>query len=102
MEMWMCLSRSGYRWNTCVDAEEVSFFNHHIPLVIDDTFHRYREYEKPDNIIAALEHNDRGRQIDLKYPGSSSNLDYVTYSAAMQKPFPELTDLWLGVYGKDE
>ena len=49
-----------------------------------------------DNIIAALEHNDHVRQIQLNC-FSSSQLEYVTNSAAMQKPFPELTDMRLGV-----
>ncbi|KAF8502721.1 hypothetical protein F5888DRAFT_1887397 [Russula emetica] len=47
-----------------------------------------------DNIIAALERNDRVCQIQLSY-STSSQLEYVTDSPAMQKPFPELTDLWL-------
>jgi hypothetical protein len=48
-----------------------------------------------DNIIAALEHNNRVCQIDLDYL-LSPQLEYVT--AAMNKPFPELTDLQLGVF----
>ena len=51
--------------------------------------------EDVDNIIAALEHNDRVCEIDLdNLPGSQSN--FVTNSAVMQKPFPELTSLFLG------
>jgi hypothetical protein len=53
-----------------------------------------------DNIIAALERNDRVSQIDLGCL-KSSELGYVTDSAAMHKPFPELTDLHLGIYGDD-
>ncbi|KAN0120513.1 hypothetical protein V8E52_004340 [Russula decolorans] len=49
-----------------------------------------------DNIIAALEHNDRVCQIDLEWI-SSPLWEYLTDSAAMQKPFPELTDLQLSV-----
>jgi hypothetical protein len=49
---------------------------------------------KVDNIIAALEHNDRVCQIELTNL-TSSELEYVTDSAAMRKPFPELTDLRL-------
>ncbi|KAF8488427.1 hypothetical protein F5888DRAFT_1292515 [Russula emetica] len=47
-----------------------------------------------DNIIAALERNDRVCQINLRY-FKRSQLEYVTNSAAMQKPFPELTVLCL-------
>jgi hypothetical protein len=56
-----------------------------------------------DNIVAALEHNDRVCQIDLGFL-TGSQLGYVTDSAAMQKPFPELTDLQLGmfIYGPAE
>ncbi|KAF8502717.1 hypothetical protein F5888DRAFT_1800259 [Russula emetica] len=54
-----------------------------------------------DNIIAALEHNDRVCQIGLGYL-SSSQMGYVTDSAAMQKPFPELTDLRLNLYDRPE
>ena len=45
-----------------------------------------------DNVIAALEHNDRVCEIKLQHL-TSSQLEYVTNSAAMQKSFPELTDL---------
>ena len=54
-----------------------------------------------DNIIAALEHNDRVRQIDLDWL-SSPEWKYLTDSAAMQKPFPELTDLALTMYNDNE
>ena len=47
-----------------------------------------------DNTIAALERNDRVCQIGLDCLRSS--LEYVTNSA-MQKPFPELTDLHLSM-----
>ena len=47
-----------------------------------------------DNIIAALERNDRVCQIKLSW-FSTSEFDRVTNSAAMQKPFPALTDLLL-------
>ena len=43
-----------------------------------------------NNIIAALDHNDRVIRIEL-CSISSSQLNYVTNSAAMQKPFPQLT-----------
>jgi len=52
-----------------------------------------------DNIIAALEHNDRVCQIKLEY---LRQLEYVTNSPAMQKPFLELTDLRLGVHNYDK
>jgi hypothetical protein len=72
-----------------------------LPLIIDDTFHHYRTHEKPDNVIAVLEHNDRVGQIKLRNL-TSSVFEYVTYSAAMRKPFPELTDLQLSMYGEHE
>jgi len=52
-----------------------------------------------DNIIAALERNDRVCQIDLNCLRSS--LEYFTNSA-MQKPFPELIDLHLGMVNDDD
>ena len=45
-----------------------------------------------DNVIAALERTDRVSQIDFVNVGSS-DLDIVL--AAMQQPFPKLTDLRL-------
>ena len=62
-----------------------------LPLVIRDT-----NYDEPsvDNIIAALEHNDRMLQIHLENL-TYSKLGYVTDSAAMQKTFLELTALLL-------
>jgi hypothetical protein len=45
-----------------------------------------------DNIIAALGRNDRVSQIKIQ----TSTLEHFTDSAAMQKPFPELTNLHLG------
>jgi hypothetical protein len=45
-----------------------------------------------DNIIAALEHNDRICRLEL-YEGPSSEFEKVI--AAMQQPFPALTDLRL-------
>ena len=66
-----------------------------LPLVIrdiDDIF--YGEPLGADNIIAALEHNDRVGQIELRYL-SNSELGHVTNSAVIQKSFPELTDLRL-------
>ena len=70
------------------------------PLVIQDSPRIHQAYYGSigvDNIIAALEHNDRVCQIELNC-FSSSNLEYVTISEAMQKPFPELTDLRLNAF----
>ena len=47
-----------------------------------------------DNIVAALEHNDRVCEIDLICL-SSLQMKYVTNSAAMNRPFPELTSLFI-------
>jgi hypothetical protein len=66
-----------------------------LPLIIRD-FGNYSE-DGPsglDNIITALEHNDRVCQIDLAY---ATGLEYVTHLAAMRKPYPELTDLQLSM-----
>jgi hypothetical protein len=68
-----------------------------LPLIIRDYRIFADETTGVENIIAALEHNDRVYQIDLKWI-SSPEWEYVTYSAAMQKPFPELTDLRLSMY----
>jgi hypothetical protein len=46
-----------------------------------------------DNIIAALEHNDRIRRLEL-LDMTSSQLERVL--ATMRHPFPALTRLWLG------
>ena len=55
-----------------------------------------------DNIIAALEHNDRVCDIKLNLGRlTSSQFGYITYSPAILKPFPELTDLHLGMYNDD-
>jgi hypothetical protein len=59
------------------------------PLIIHDMYHKPSEV---DNIIAALERNVRVSRIDLQNL-PSPQLEYVT--AAMNKPFPELTDLRL-------
>jgi hypothetical protein len=48
-----------------------------------------------DNIIAALEHNDRICRLEL-HEGLSSEFEKVI--AAMQQPFPALTHLWLWPY----
>ena len=51
---------------------------------------------RTDNVIAVLERSDRVCQINLDYVSSS---DMEIYLAAMQHPFPELTDLSLYSYG---
>jgi hypothetical protein len=68
-----------------------------LPLIIR-TIYDVDDEPSVENIIAALEHNDRVCQIDLGLL-TSSQLGHVTHLAAMQKPFPELTDLRLGLYG---
>ena len=65
-----------------------------LPFVIQDSYPNFTS--SADNIITALEHNDRVCQIDLNWC-TNSQLGYVT--AAMQKPFPELTYLHLGYGG---
>ena len=68
-----------------------------LPLIIRDYGKRCAdERTAVDNLIAALEHSDRVREINLDWypcPGRG----YVTDSAAMQKPFPELTYLILAM-----
>jgi hypothetical protein len=71
-----------------------------LPLFICDNRNFADETTGVDNIIAALEHNDRVSQIDLLW-FSSPEWEYLTDSAAMQKPFPKLTDLRLSM-DKDE
>ncbi len=56
-----------------------------LPIVIEGV-------EGVDNVIAALELNDRVSRIDL-WNFSSSELERIV--EAMQDPFPVLTDLWL-------
>jgi len=71
------------------------------PLVIYDSYSilwNDSDTSGVDNIIAALEHNDRVCQIQLGSL-SSPEFKYFTNSAAMQKPFPELTHLGLGGFG---
>jgi hypothetical protein len=72
-----------------------------LPLIVRDfDGHFDGEPSGLDNIVAALEHNDRVREIRLENL-TSSQMGYVTDSAAMQKPFPELTDLQLGLIVDD-
>ena len=69
-----------------------------LPLIIRECT---RLTEGVDNIVALLEHSDRVRQVNLVNLGipdlSDSQLDKIV--AAMQKPFPKLTDLRLESYG---
>jgi hypothetical protein len=65
-----------------------------LPIVISSVGHNRRGV---DNIIAALEHNDRICQVDLFYYPSSH---FEKVLAVMQRPFPALTSLWLRL--KDE
>ena len=67
-----------------------------LPLIIRAGYWPWNDHSVAtvDNTIAALEHNDRVCQIDLGR-GPTSQLEYIANSAAMQKPFPELTRLWL-------
>ena len=69
-----------------------------LPLIIHDPCRNGTS--GVDNIVAALQHNDRVTQIQLAC-FSSSQLGRVTDSTAIRRPFPELTDLRLGgfVYG---
>jgi hypothetical protein len=72
-----------------------------LPLIIRDVHVIFgNEPSSVDNIIAALEHNDRVCQIGLGCL-SSSQMGYVTDSAAMHEPFPELTDLRLNMFVND-
>jgi hypothetical protein len=64
------------------------------PIVIE---HRGHEYWRADDIIAALEHNDRICDLIL-YDIPSPEMD--KFLAAMQQPFPALTRLWL--WSRDE
>ena len=48
-----------------------------------------------DNVIAALEHNDRVSEIFIEAVPNSA---MERIAAAMQRPFPSLTDLYLGPF----
>ena len=72
-----------------------------LPLIIHDSeYYTVNRWKRTSNIIAALEHNDRVCQIQLRC-FSSPELGYVMDSA-MLKPFPELTDIWLATSGYDK
>ena len=61
-----------------------------LPLIICDLSLSPKGTSGADNIIAALEHNDRVCRIGLRSI-SSSQLNCVTNSEAIQKPFLQLT-----------
>ena len=72
-----------------------------LPLIVHDFRDIFDgELSSSDNLIAALEHNDRVCQIKLRYL-TSLQMGYVTDSAAMRKPFLELTHLQLGMFVHD-
>ena len=68
-----------------------------LPLIIYDSYSIVDdEPSSMDGIIAALERSDRVCPIQLT-DITSLQLEYITYSPAMQKPFLELTHLHLGM-----
>ena len=69
-----------------------------LPLIILDTPHDGTS--GLDNIVAALQHNDRVCQIKLDC-SSFPTLEYVANLAAMQKPFLGLTYLRFGTFIND-
>ena len=74
-----------------------------LPLIIHDSYdilNRRHGISGVGDITTALEHNDRVCQIKLRYL-TSSQLEHIKDSAAMQKPFPELTDLHLRIFVDD-
>jgi hypothetical protein len=116
-ELWIALAHACRRWRSLVfqsphrlnlrlvctpntRARDTLDIWPPLPLIISDHYDKYYQYDKPANIIAALENNDRVCQIRLRY-FTSSELEPITNSAAMQKPFPELTDLQLGMFEDD-
>jgi hypothetical protein len=66
-----------------------------LPIVIK----QYSQPTQMDNIVVALEQNDRVRQIDL---GDFTNWQLEEVLAAMQQPFPALTDLGIWWVGSDD
>ncbi|KAF8502630.1 hypothetical protein F5888DRAFT_1109139 [Russula emetica] len=112
MEGWITLSHVCRRWRSVVFqspcrlnlrlvctsttcARDILDIWPPLPLIIHDSYFFKGDLSRVENIIAALELNDRVRQIDLV---GLTNLEFghVLDSAAMQKPFPELTHLDLG------
>jgi hypothetical protein len=117
-ELWIALAHACRRWRSLVfqsphrlnlrlvctpntRARDTLDIWPPLPLIISDDYGFHYEFDEPQfNIIAALEHNDRVCKIDLCL--KASELESVTDSAAMQKPFPELTDLQLLMRMKDD
>ena len=65
-----------------------------LPIVVSESL--WASLEHADNIVAALEHNDRVREISLwRFPTPESE----RFVAAMQKPFPALECLEIGLSG---
>jgi hypothetical protein len=63
-----------------------------LPLIVREIDKSFTDDDRCfGDIIAALEHNDRVCQIELNL--TYLHREYDTELAAMQKPFPELTDL---------
>ena len=67
-----------------------------VPIVISISWYTDPPMSDIDNVIAALEHNDRVREVDLR---GFNCLQLEKVLSAMQRPFPELTGLtlrWIG------
>ncbi len=116
LEEWMRLAHLCRRWRSVVfqsprrlklglvcttktPARETLDIWPPLPLIIHGSL--LGHLNGTENIIAALEHNDRVCQINLEHVMNSGVIMYwqcVMNSAAMQKPFPELTDLRLGMF----
>ena len=118
IESWITLAHVCRRWRTVVFQSQhrlnlrlVCTLNTRtrdmdvwppLPLIIKGIYGHLNRQDtlNMDNIIAALEHNDRVSQIQLRF-FTISQFEYVTNSAAMQNPFPELTYLHLSIHGDD-
>ena len=118
IERWRLLARVCRRWRSVIfqsprrlnlrlvcspktRARDILDIWPAFPLVIRDVDDMYvydSDDERPgvENILAALEHTERVCQIELI---NSEELGYLTASEAMQKPFPDLTDLRLAGFG---
>jgi hypothetical protein len=112
IEEWMTLAHVCQRWRSvifqsplrlnlqllCTPTTRARDLNiwPPLPLIIDD-YSIFSDEIGVDNIMAALDHTDRVCQITLKY-FSNPKLEYVVNSAAMQKTYPDLTNLELSVY----
>jgi hypothetical protein len=119
IEQWITLAHVCRRWRSVVfqsphrlnlrllctpktPARDILDIWPPLPLIIRDVDDIFAdEPSSADNIIAALEHNDRVHQIQLRFLTSSQFGD-VTNSAPMQKPFPELSHLRLEMSSQNE